>query len=420
MPKSLPPRPDLDWLRKAAKERLSEVRRDDPSAKLHQAQLDIARDYGFPSWRAMKTHVDALSLDGQIVAATLDGKAPELACLLDEHPAKIAVTGGVWNRPLLHLAAEKGHLDCVEVLLARGFNVNQRDRLDNATALHWAAYGGQKAVAQRLIAAGADLGGDGDAHGLGVVGWAACFDDVHDDVAELLLETGAPPSIFAGIALGKVDLVRALIARDPSLLMRQMSRFEQFRTPLHLAVLKNRPAIVDLLLELGADVRVKDRAGLTPLDCASERTDPMIVDRLVAAGARRTANRDNFFESAVPILNVANVPDSIDYYVGTLGFALEWEWGTPPGFACVFRDNVRIFLCQDGQGAKGTWISIFVQDVDALHDQYVARGAIIRQPPTNFPWGVREMNVEDLDGHRLRVGGEAKGPADGTELEESP
>jgi uncharacterized glyoxalase superfamily protein PhnB len=54
-------------------------------------------------------------------------------------------------------------------------------------------------------------------------------------------------------------------------------------------------------------------------------------------------------------------------------------------------------------------MSIFVQDVDALHEDYKRRGAIIRQPPTDFPWGVREMNVEDLDGHRLRMGGDGGG-----------
>ena len=37
------------------------------------------------------------------------------------------------------------------------------------------------------------------------------------------------------------------------------------------------------------------------------------------------------------------------------------------------------------------------------------RGAIIREPPTDYPWGVREMNVEDLDGHRLRIGGDGGG-----------
>ena len=81
---------------------------------------------------------------------------------------------------------------------------------------------------------------------------------------------------------------------------------------------------------------------------------------------------------------------------------------------------MRIFLCQDGQGAPGTWISIFVQDVDALYEDYQRRGAIIRQAPTNFPWGVREMNVEDLDGHRLRLGSDATGPSDDIDLAEEP
>jgi hypothetical protein len=54
MTSKLPPRPDLAWLKKAAKERLAELRNGDPSAKLHQAQLDISREYGFVSWRALK------------------------------------------------------------------------------------------------------------------------------------------------------------------------------------------------------------------------------------------------------------------------------------------------------------------------------------------------------------------------------
>ena len=88
----------------------------------------------------------------------------------------------------------------------------------------------------------------------------------------------------------------------------------------------------------------------------------------------------------------------------------------PPTFACVRRDQVSIFLCQGAQGAPGTWISIFVQNVDALYEDYQRRGADIRQAPTNFPWGVREMNVQDLDGHRLRLGSDATGPADEVHL----
>jgi hypothetical protein len=58
MSASLPARPSLEWLRKTAKDRLSQLRRTDPTAKLADAQLAIARMYGFPSWRRLKLHVE--------------------------------------------------------------------------------------------------------------------------------------------------------------------------------------------------------------------------------------------------------------------------------------------------------------------------------------------------------------------------
>src|SRR5581483_8410237 len=136
MPKALPSHPHIDWLKKAAKEQLARSRARDPAAKLHQAQLAVAKDYGFASWRALKAHVDATGLDGRIITATAAGKARELEQLLDADPGKLAVTGGQWDRPLLHLAAAEGHLDCVRLLLRLGFPVDRRDRLDHATALH--------------------------------------------------------------------------------------------------------------------------------------------------------------------------------------------------------------------------------------------------------------------------------------------
>jgi len=405
MPKALPPQPHIDWLKKAAKERLAELRARDRSAKLHQAQLAVAKDYGFASWRALKADVDARSLDGQLVAAAVAGNARELERLLDANPRKLAITGGQWNRPLLHLAADAGRLECVNVLLRLGFDPRKRDRLDNAAALHWAASGGHLGVVERLLAAGADIDGEGDAHEIGAIGWATCFRQVHREVAEFLLARGARPTIFSAVALGRGDLVRALVAGDPSLLRsRKMSRFEHHRTPLHLAVLKNRRDMVELLLALGADASAKDSRGYTALNLVLANNDPSIAELLIAAGADPKERNVNRFEHVTPILNVRNVPASIEYYVGKLGFRREWDWGDPPTFACVGRDEVRIFFCQDGQGAPGTWLSIFVQDVDALYEDYKKTGAIVRQPPADFPWGVREMNVEDLDGHRLRLG----------------
>jgi ankyrin repeat protein len=416
MTNKLPPRPDLAWLKKAAKERLAELRNGDPSAKLHQAQLDISREYGFASWRALKEHVDAVSLDGQIIAAAVNGDARELARLLDENPRKLSITGGQWGTPLLHLAAENCHLDCVEVLLARGTDVNLRDKLDQATALHWAAQGGHLRVVERLLDAGADIDGEGDAHDAGVIGWATVFQHVRREVADYLLARGAKPTVFSSIALGHTDLVERVLDADSSLVSRRMSRFENSRTPLHFAVLKNQPEIVTLLLRRGADPKAKDDRGLTPLNEATARTDRRIVEALLATGADRRELSDNRFSEAIPILNVKSVPASISYYVDKLGFRKEWDWGAPATFGCVGRDGVKLFLCQGGQGAPGTWVSIFVQDVDLLFDEYRRQGATIRQPPTNFPWGLREMNVEDLDGHRLRMGSAATDAADGAHL----
>jgi uncharacterized glyoxalase superfamily protein PhnB len=127
------------------------------------------------------------------------------------------------------------------------------------------------------------------------------------------------------------------------------------------------------------------------------------------------------FECLIPIFRVKSVAASMDYYVNKLGFEKKWDWPEErphKDFGCVGRDRIEIFFCQDGQGQPGTWVSIFVEDVDALHEEYLKSGAIIRQKPTNFPWGLREMNVEDIDGHRIRMGSKATGPADGVRLGE--
>ncbi len=122
------------------------------------------------------------------------------------------------------------------------------------------------------------------------------------------------------------------------------------------------------------------------------------------------------FQCVTPILSVKNVPKSIDHYVNILGFQKDWEWDEPPTFASVSRNDVSIFLCEDGQGQPGMWMSIFVDDVDQIFEEYKKSGANIRQEPTNFPWGVREMNIEDIDGHRLRIGSDTDQDSDGISL----
>ena len=110
----------------------------------------------------------------------------------------------------------------------------------------------------------------------------------------------------------------------------------------------------------------------------------------------------NEFECVIPILNVQNFAVSLDYYVNKLGFSKKWSADDPPTFGCVARGNVEIFLSEGGRReSRYVDVGIFMEDVDALYEEYKKSGATIRQPPTNMPWNKREMNVEDPDGHRL-------------------
>jgi hypothetical protein len=107
-------------------------------------------------------------------------------------------------------------------------------------------------------------------------------------------------------------------------------------------------------------------------------------------------------ECIIPILRVASVAASIAYYRSMLGFKTDWDVGT---MASVSRHGRAIMLCQQAQGQPGTWV--WVEDIEPLYFDLVARGASIRLPPTNFYWAY-EIRIEDLDEHVLRFGSEPK------------
>ena len=112
------------------------------------------------------------------------------------------------------------------------------------------------------------------------------------------------------------------------------------------------------------------------------------------------------YRYVTPILSVKSASASKDYYVDRLGFRIEFEAG--PDFCAVMHDTIRIFLVQGAQGQPGTWLHIWVEDVDALHEELKETGAVILNPPRNQPWGDREMDVADPDGHVIRYSGVAR------------
>ena len=113
---------------------------------------------------------------------------------------------------------------------------------------------------------------------------------------------------------------------------------------------------------------------------------------------------EELFGPATPVLRVSNIEKAIDYYAAKLGFSLIWRSSI---FANVTRGNCQIFLAQGDQGEGRAWCWVGVPDVTVLHQEYVAKGVKIRNPPSNYEWAL-EMQVEDLDGNILRMGSEFK------------
>jgi catechol 2,3-dioxygenase-like lactoylglutathione lyase family enzyme len=129
----------------------------------------------------------------------------------------------------------------------------------------------------------------------------------------------------------------------------------------------------------------------------SERNDPLVE-------MARECARHGGLSCPRPILYARDLHASQRYYRDALGFKIDWEHGEPPDFGAVSRDDAVLFLCQGCQGSPGSWMMIFTPDVDRLHQEIARKGAIIKSPPDNKPWGMREMQVADPDGNVIRFG----------------
>jgi catechol 2,3-dioxygenase-like lactoylglutathione lyase family enzyme len=127
------------------------------------------------------------------------------------------------------------------------------------------------------------------------------------------------------------------------------------------------------------------------------------ADHEPLASAARACARDSELSCARPILGVRSLRASQAYYRDVLGFKVDWDYGDPPNFGSVSRGESVLFLSQ-GDPGTGTWTMIFARSVDALYDEMKQKGAIIKLPPTNMPWGLREMHVADPDENVMRFG----------------
>src|SRR6185295_18176693 len=176
MSQALPSRPNLDWLRKTARQRLKDRLAKAPAAKLAEVQFDLAREDGFSSWRAMKVHIEAQqraasSSDGLLSDAEVatflhavgSGQMAAVRQSLNAQPGLVHAVGPhpYWGgRPqALHVSIETSRRDMFDMLLAAGADVDGRnDAYEHCSPLMLTVLWKQPEMRQQLLARAAKVG----------------------------------------------------------------------------------------------------------------------------------------------------------------------------------------------------------------------------------------------------------------------
>jgi ankyrin repeat protein len=373
------------------------------------------------------------------------GDVGQLRQLLDAEPDLVravrpTASHGGWTG--LHEAAKGGHTEAVKLLLARGADPNAREAGDNTYPLHWAAAHTHVQAVRALLDAGGDVHGRGDIHELDAIGWASFFRDPHADptviegarrdTVALLLERGARHHIFSAMSMDDAEAIRTLVAENPDALNRRMSRFERGQTPLHFAIDRRRYDLLDLLIALGADVDMQDRAGQTALSSAMLKGDREAVRRLRAAGAtpppviervELTASMARIASSVkkgVPMIYAPDVARALDWYV-SIGFTEIARFGQDGqvNFGMVSFGGAELMLNMHGkEGRHDASLWLYTDNVDGFYQLLKARqlGAVqaavdgegvapggieFSQDIEDMFYGARQFCIRDLNGYEL-------------------
>ena len=224
---------------------------------LADAQFVIAREYGFPSWRALKEHIEERAAESlppleQLKRVMRRPDATTLRRLLERHPVlRTSLNEPIFSFDSPALVTVGDRLDVVDVLLDFGADPNRKSS--------W---------------------------------WAGGFHPLYgasDDVAERLIAAGAVVDACAAAHLDRLDLLGPLLREDPQ---RVHERGGDGQTPLHFARSRR---VVDLLLDAGADIDARD------VDHRSTAAEWMLDGRMDVARylVERGAATDIFLASAL-------------------------------------------------------------------------------------------------------------------------
>jgi uncharacterized glyoxalase superfamily protein PhnB len=111
---------------------------------------------------------------------------------------------------------------------------------------------------------------------------------------------------------------------------------------------------------------------------------------------------------AHPVLAVHDLDRSAAWYVAVFDCARHDIHGGGWVFCVAGGVRFMLGLCPDAVPASDigdhSYVAYLdVDDVGAVHERAVAAGAEVLKPPTDEPWGRREMALRSPDGHRYMV-----------------
>lgn len=223
------------------------------------------------------------ALSERLLIAAYKGQAENVVQLINKG-AKVAVTKH--GRTPLHLAANKGHLAVVQILLKAGCDLDVQDDGDQ-TALHRAAVVGNTEVISALTQEGCALDRqdkDGNT-ALHEASWHGFSQSV-----KLLVKAGA--NVLAKNKAGNTALHLACQnshSQSTRVLLLGGSRADLKNnagdTCLHVAARYNHLSIIKLLLSAFCSVHEKNQAGDTALHVAASLNHKKVVKILLEAGA---------------------------------------------------------------------------------------------------------------------------------------
>ncbi len=115
------------------------------------------------------------------------------------------------------------------------------------------------------------------------------------------------------------------------------------------------------------------------------------------------------FERTVPILRMFSVEKAKEFYLGFLGFQIDWEHrfdDAAPLYMQISRANAALQLSEHyGDGTPGSAVYFYMKGIEELHRELLAKNYRHARPGFHEqPWGMIEMMIDDPFGNKLRFG----------------